>query len=52
MNTTENSKSGFLTSIMRDEGIQRALAGVAVAAVVAVAKTWIFGGDNDKSEKA
>ena len=51
MNTTESSKSGFFTNLMRDEGIQRALAGVAVAAVVAVAKTWIFG-DDDKSEKA
>ncbi|MGE0790085.1 MAG: hypothetical protein AB7S26_30710 [Sandaracinaceae bacterium] len=50
MNTTENSKSGFFTNLMRDEGIQRALAGVAIAAVVAVAKEWIFG-DNE-SEKA
>lgn len=49
MNTTENSKSGFFTHLMRDEGIQRALAGVAVAAVVAVAKEWIFG-DNEAEE--
>lgn len=50
MNTTENSKAGFFTNLVRDEGVQRAVAGVAVAAVVAIAKGWIFGGDNDESK--
>ncbi len=35
--------SSFVSSIFRDEGVQRAIAGVAVAAVVAGAKTVIFG---------
>lgn len=48
MNTTENSKAGFFTNLVRDEGVQRAVAGVAVAAVVAVAKEWIFGGDDEQ----
>ncbi|MFO0686914.1 MAG: hypothetical protein U0234_32925 [Sandaracinus sp.] len=43
MTTNENNKPGFFSNLIRDEGVQRAVAGVAVAAVVAIAKEWIFG---------
>ena len=49
MNEIEKSEPGFFTHLIRDEGVQRAVAGVAVAAMVAVAKTWIFGREEEKS---
>lgn len=40
----------FFGQIFRDEGVQRAIAGVAVAAVVAGAKVLIFGtGEEEKA---
>ncbi len=35
---------GFFESIAKDDGVQRSLAGVGVAVVVAVAKYALFGG--------
>jgi len=35
----------FFHQVIRDEGVQRAVAGVAVAAVVAGAKVLIFGAE-------
>jgi hypothetical protein len=43
MNEIEKNDPGFFGRLIRDEGVQRAVAGVAVAAVVAVAKDFIFG---------
>lgn len=37
----------FFGKLVADEGVQRAVAGVAVAAVVAGAKIMIFGGGED-----
>lgn len=48
MNTNENNTSGFFTHLVRDEGVQRAVASVAVAAVVAIAKEWVFGSEKDE----
>jgi len=43
MNLEMNEQStGFLRSALKDEGIQRALAGVVVAVVVAGARKLIF----------
>jgi len=47
MNETENNKhesDGFFTSLVKDEGVQRSFAGVAVALVVAGLKRAIFSG--------
>ncbi len=47
INMSENEKSneqpGFLDSILKDDGVHRAAAGVVVAVVVATAKHVIFG---------
>ena len=45
MNENEKSNEpGFADTILKDDGIHRALAGVVVAATVATAKFLIFGG--------
>jgi hypothetical protein len=38
-----NETPGFFESVAKDEGVQRSVAGVAVAIVVAVAKHALFG---------
>lgn len=38
-----NTHPGFFESIAKDEGVQRSVAGVAVAVVVAVVKHAVFG---------
>lgn len=45
MNELEKSNEppGFFGSVVKDEGVQRSVAGVAVAIVVAVAKHALFG---------
>jgi hypothetical protein len=44
MNENSNNQgSSFFTDLIKDDGIQRAAAGVVVAVVVAVAKNVIFG---------
>jgi hypothetical protein len=40
--STENN-SNFFTDLVKDDGVQRAAAGVVVAVVVAVAKNVVFG---------
>lgn len=42
MNSNETSQPGFFENLVRDDGVQRAAAGVVVAVVVAVAKNIIF----------
>jgi hypothetical protein len=37
-----NEKEGFVGSVIKDEGVHRAAAGVVVASVVAAAKYFIF----------
>ena len=51
MNENENpiapgteDEPGFFKSVAKDDGVQRAAAGVVVAAVVAAAKYALFGG--------
>ncbi len=47
MNENENpeiGEDGFFKTIAKDDGVQRAVAGVVVAAVVAGAKYALFGG--------
>lgn len=43
-NDQQQSEPGFFRTVATDDGVQRALAGVVVAAVVAGAKYLIFGG--------
>lgn len=43
-NTTEAQQPGFFKSVVGDDGVQRAAAGVIVAVIVAGAKELIFGG--------
>lgn len=46
MTTNEIDKTnqpGFFESVVKDDGVQRSLAGVGVAVVVAIAKYAIFG---------
>lgn len=38
-----NNEPGFFATIAKDDGVQRSLAGVGVAVVVAIAKYAIFG---------
>jgi hypothetical protein len=38
-----NETPGFLASLAQDEGVQRSVAGVAVAIVVAAVKRAVFG---------
>ncbi|MBZ0121486.1 MAG: hypothetical protein K8H88_31105 [Sandaracinaceae bacterium] len=42
MNSNETQQPGFFESLIQDDGVQRAAAGVVVAVVVAVAKNVIF----------
>ena len=42
-NDPTNTEPGFFTRMLRDDGIQRSIAGVIVAATVAVAKDLLFG---------
>lgn len=50
MNEIEKNDPGFFGRLIRDEGVQRAVAGVAVAAVVAVAKDVIFGAREEEKD--
>ncbi len=40
----ESESQGFFKSVVTDDGVQRAAAGVVVAVIVAGAKELIFGG--------
>ena len=42
-NTNESKEPGFFAGIAGDDGVQRAVAGVAVAVIVAGVKRAIFG---------
>lgn len=42
-NDTNESEAGFFRTVATDDGVQRAVAGVVVAAVVAGAKYMLFG---------
>lgn len=42
-NEKSNEQPGFMDSILKDDGVHRAAAGVVVAVVVATAKHVIFG---------
>jgi len=41
-----NDEPGFIKSVVTDDGVQRAAAGVVVALIVAGAKELIFGSSN------
>lgn len=43
-NTPESGEPGFFKSVVGDDGVQRAAAGVVVAVIVAGVKQAIFGG--------
>lgn len=43
MNENENADPSFFKSVVTDDGVQRAAAGIVVAIIVAGTKTLIFG---------
>lgn len=42
--SNENKSTALATSVIKDDGVQRAAAGLAISVVVAVAKKFIFPG--------
>lgn len=43
MNENNNTEPGFVRRMIKDDGVQRAAAGIVVAIVVATAKDLLFG---------